>query len=452
MRLGFDLTLQQTQKLIMTPELRQAIKILQYSSLEIVDHVKNQIESNPMLDFNIKTNSDDQYNSIDWKDYAKKQSFSNYEAPRDDKDDNDYSFEKFYKVEESLKEHIMIQLEISELKSKQREIGEFIIECIDDNGYLSVTLETISQQLSVSIQEVEDVLELIQTFDPVGIGSLNLKDCLMLQLDYKFIDDPNVYEVVENYLEDVAYNRITKISKELSITSKRVQEIFDIIKSLEPKPGRGFSNKHDDIKFVKPDVTLEQVNGEFVIVVNDNTAPRLIISNYYKKLLSSGDENTTKYLNNKFNSAMWLIKSIEQRRQTIYNVVKSILKYQGDFFIKGDKALKPLTLKEVAGDIGVHESTVSRATNGKYIQTPKGLFELKYFFSSGVNNTEGGIAATSIKSMIKEMISGENTKKPLSDQVIANKLKEKGIKISRRTVAKYRDELNIPSSSGRRRF
>ncbi|WDV48217.1 RNA polymerase factor sigma-54 [Clostridiaceae bacterium M8S5] len=453
MRLGFDLTLQQTQKLIMTPELRQAIKILQYSSLEIVEHVKNQIESNPMLDFNIKTNSDEQDNSINWKEYAQKQSYTRYDgASSREKDDNDFTFEKFYKVEETLKEHLTTQLDISEINNEQRKIGEFIIECIDDNGYLNISIESISEQLNIDVDKVKEIVKLIQTFDPVGVGSSSLKECLKIQLEYKFIDDPYIYKVVENHLEDVAYNRITKISKELSITSKKVQKILDTIKSLEPKPGRGFSSKHDDVKFVKPDVTLKEIDGELVIIVNDNTAPRLVISNYYKNLLSSSDENTSKYLNNKFNSAMWLIKSIEQRRQTIYNVVKSILKYQIDFFKKGDKALKPLTLKEVASDIGVHESTVSRATNGKYIQTPKGLFELKYFFSSGVTNTEGGIASTSIKTIIKEMISTENQKKPLSDQVISNKLKEKGINISRRTVAKYRDELNIPSSSGRRRY
>ena len=227
----------------------------------------------------------------------------------------------------------------------------------------------------------------------------------------------------------------------------------DIIKMLEPKPSRGFVLETDNIRYVTPDVTIKKVGDEYIILVNDSNVPSLHINSYYKNMLNKiKDKDTSKFLSDKFNASMWLIKSIEQRRQTMYNVTESILKFQRDFFDKGTKYLKPLVLKDVSEDIEVHESTVSRATNGKYVQTPRGLFELKYFFSSGVQKDGEGISSTSIKSTIKDIVDNEDRKKPLSDQKIADKLKEKDIEISRRTVAKYRDEIGIPSSSIRRRY
>ena len=239
----------------------------------------------------------------------------------------------------------------------------------------------------------------------------------------------------------------------MGLELEEVQNICDFIKTLEPKPGRSFSIGGGEVKYITPDVILQEIDGEYLVVLNDITAPRLNINSFYKELmLKSDDTNITSFLTDKLNSAMWIIKSIEQRKTTIYNVVESILKFQKDFFEKGEKGLKPLTLKDVADDIGVHESTVSRATSGKYIQTPRGLFELKYFFTTGISGNDGDVSSISIKSMIKDFIEKENPKKPLSDQQIANMLKEKDISISRRTVAKYRDELNIPSSSMRRRY
>jgi RNA polymerase sigma-54 factor len=305
--------------------------------------------------------------------------------------------------------------------------------------------------------EVEKVLRLIQTFDPVGVGARNLSECLMIQLKEKGIQDKNAYIVAEKYLEDVATNKIQKIAKELHITVNRVQSICDIIKMLEPKPSRGFIVDSDNIRYIVPDVTIEKVGDDYVIIVNDSNFPMLMISDYYKKMLDNiDDKEANKFLVDKLNSSMWLIKSIEQRRTTLYKVVESIIKFQRKFFDEGYSSLKPLVLKAVADDIGMHESTVSRATNGKYVQTPRGIFELKYFFSSSLGNSGDseaeGVSSTSVKTKIQDLINKEDPKKPLSDQKIADILIDEGINISRRTVAKYRDEMMISSSSMRRRF
>lgn len=460
MRLGFDLALQQTQKLVMTPELRQAIKLLQFNSNELREYLETQMESNPLIEMEIKNNkenvdidkiSDKIDNDIDWKDYANQYDDISYKSSNIKS--KEYNYENFITKEESLKNHLLFQLDLTLFKDSDKLIGRNIIENIDKNGYLTSSISEISNELGVGEEKAQDILEIIQTFDPIGVGARDLKECLKIQLRDKNFDNPDILAIIDNHLEDVGNNRLNKISKDLNINIKRVQGICDIIKTLEPKPGRGFPSDDDDIRYVTPDVVLEKIDGEYVIIVNDITAPRLSINNFYKNMLSTqGDNDISKFINNKLNSAMWLIKSIEQRRMTIYKVVSSIVKYQNDFFEKGQKYLKPLTLKEIADDIEMHESTVSRATNGKYVQTPRGIFELKYFFSSGIGTDAGGVASTGIKSMIKDLIDNEHPKKPLSDQKIADLLKDKNIKISRRTVAKYRDELNIPSSSKRRRY
>lgn len=443
----------------MTPELRQAIQILQFTSQELWQYVESQMEANPLLEMENKREPEENIEEIknkneeiDWKEYINEYDDISY-ASSYNKDEKETTFESYVSSPTSLKEHLLFQLNLSILDKKQREIGEFIIENIDKNGYLINNIEEISEQLGVEPKHVENVVKFVQTFEPIGVCARDLKECLLLQLELKGIENSDVKAVIKNHLEDVAQNRIAKISKELNITVQNVQWICDLIKSLEPKPGRGFAHDSDDIKYITPDVYLYYVDGEYIISVNESSTPRLIINNYYRQLLTrTSDESTANFLTDRLNSATWLIRSIEQRRMTIYKVVESILKFQIEFFEKGKQSLKPLTLKDIADDIGVHESTVSRATNGKYIQTPRGLFELKYFFSSGVSTGDGGISSTSIKSIIKEIIDEENPKKPLSDQQIVKILKSKNIDISRRTVAKYRDELGIPSSSGRRRF
>jgi RNA polymerase sigma-54 factor len=473
MKMGFELNLSQTQKLIMTPELRQAIQILQFNNVELMEFIYKQLEVNPFLesvdnkaqesssgeehteyeksDFDKSDNKDE----IDWKEITEKYDDLSYKAYEKTADsDEKQTFESYTSKKMSLKDHLMVQMGVSVKTNKEKRIGEFIIESLDNKGYLGCSIQDISLLLNEDVVEVERVLRLIQTFDPVGVGARNLSECLMIQLKEKGIQDKNAYIIAEQYLEEIATNKIQKIAKDLHITVSRVQSICDIIKMLEPKPSRGFIVDSDNIRYIVPDVTIEKINGEYIIIVNDNNLPVLTISGYYQNMIKNlDDKEANKFLSDKLNSSMWLIKSIEQRRMTLYKVVDSILKFQRKFFDEGKTALKPLVLKDVAEDIGVHESTVSRATNGKYVQTPIGLFELKYFFASSLSESDGeGISSTSVKSQIQKLINEENTQKPLSDQKIAEMLSAEGINISRRTVAKYRDEMRIPSSSMRRRF
>ncbi|SHH36971.1 RNA polymerase, sigma 54 subunit, RpoN/SigL [Caloranaerobacter azorensis DSM 13643] len=459
MRLGFELSLQQSQKLIMTPELRQAIKILQYTNFELSQFIEEELEKNPLLEIESREDNaekdidlDELKSGIDWKEYLGKYDDISYSSYKED-DSNDWILENYITYKTTLKEHLLFQLNLTLFDEMDKKIGEFIIESLDENGYLRITTNEIANRLKVDDDRVENVLKIIQTFDPVGVGAKDLKECLKIQLEDRGIKDPYVFKVLENYLEEIACNKLTKISKELGISIKKVQNICDLIKTLEPKPGRGFINSSDDVKFIKPDVTLEIIDGEYIIQVNDVTAPRLTVNNYYRRLLNQAiEEAIVKFIKCKLDSALWLIKSIEQRRMTIYRVAEAIVRYQREFFEKGKKALKPLSLKVIADELEIHESTVSRAINGKYIQTPKGIFELKFFFSRGVLANQEEISSTSVKSMIKELIESEDPKKPLSDQKITDILRKKNIKISRRTVAKYRDELNIPSSNLRKRY
>ncbi len=468
MKMGFELNLTQTQKLIMTPELRQAIQILQFNNVELMEFIYKQLEVNPFLEsvdhknqdssneeIDTKFEKEERNDDFDWKDITERYDDLSYKAYERNVDSDDkQSFESYTSKKMSLKDHLMVQLGVSVKSKKEKRIGEFIIESLDGKGYLGCSVQDISLLINEDVVEVERVLRLIQTFDPVGVGARNLSECLMIQLKEKGIQDKNAYIIAEDYLEDIAANRIQKIAKDLHITVTRVQGICDIIKMLEPKPSRGFIVDSDNIRYIVPDVTIEKINEEYIIIVNDSNLPTLTISNYYKSMVNSfEDKEANKFLTDKFNSSMWLIKSIEQRKMTLYKVTESILKFQRKFFDEGKTALKPLVLKDVADDIGVHESTVSRATNGKYVQTPRGLFELKYFFASSISETDGdGISSTSVKTKIQKLIDEENTQKPLSDQKIAEMLSDNGINISRRTVAKYRDEMRIPASSMRRRY
>ncbi len=466
MRMTYNLNLQQTQKLIMTPELKQAIEILQYNSMELNEFVQEELLNNPVLeDHSIKEENDsmekkteaekDNNDEIDWKkivsegeNFKSKTRINNYEEKEE------LSYDNYLTSETTLVEHLMFQLQFTLLDGAKKQIAKYIVQNIDSNGYLYITNAEITKKYKVSNEEIETIIELIQTFDPIGVCSRSLKECLLIQLKHKKIHDEVIINIIENYLEKLAENKITYIAKKLDVPAKTIQEAADFIKTLEPKPGRAFSSIKD-VRYIVPDVVVEKIDDEYIIVVKDSTAPRLTISHFYRNILMNSDTNnkTSSYINKKLNAALKIIKSIEQRRNTIYKVVKAILEYQKDFFEKGTVYLKPLTLKEIADDVGVHESTVSRTVNEKYMQCPRGIFELKYFFQSGVSSTFGeGVSSESIKSIIKDIIDNEDHKKPLSDQAISDELNKSGINISRRTVAKYRDELDIPSSSKRKRY
>ena len=456
LKLSYNLNLEQTQKLVMTPELRQAIQLLQYNSLELNEYLSKELQENPMLEMENPTagdleslTMDTKDSEIDWKEFIEKYDDISYKQ-QVDRNEKEHNIEAYISYDPTLREHLMSQLNLLKIADLDFKIAEYLINNIDDNGYLTISTEEIAKLTKVSEQKVRDVLNIVQTFEPTGVGARSLKECLLLQVEES--TDNVIRRLITNHLEDIANNRLIKIAKENDLDPIIVQDICDFIKTLEPKPGRMFKS-NSDIKYIIPDATIQLVDDEYIIIINDITGPRLKINNFYRNMLKDGgDVKATDYLQDKFSSAMWIIKSIEQRRQTIYKVVESILKYQYNFFKEGEKALVPLTLKDIAEDIQMHESTISRATNGKYVQTPRGLFELKYFFTAGLSSTQGDISSTSVKAMIKDIIDKENIKKPLSDQQISNILKDRGTNISRRTVAKYREELKIPASNLRKRI
>ena len=472
MKLGYDLTIEQTQKLTMTPELIQAIQILQFNTQELDEFVQDELMQNPVLEFD-KTyddkNRDEVSKSeemdvkaceqadIDLREKVKEAeyddiSYKQWEYSKDK--DEEYSYEQFVSKEETLEDSLLLQLTFSSLKGEDLKIGRFLVEAIDDNGYLTVTTEEVAKVFQVETEKVEEVLDVIQTFEPSGVGARDLKECLIIQLAARGLLEDTVEYIILHHLEDLGENKLNKVAKALGLPIGQVKMVCDLIRSLEPKPGRSFASG-SNVKYITPDVTVEKIDGEYQVITNEYSAPRLMVSPYYTNLARSAldDMELNKYLNEKYNAAIWLIKSIEQRKQTIFNVVDAVIKHQKDFLDHGTKYLKTLTLKQVADDLGIHESTVSRAINGKYMQTPRGVFEIKYFFSSGVTGSDGeGVSSNSIKSMIKDIIDGEDPKNPYSDQDMVKLLSDRGIEISRRTVAKYREGLNILSSSKRRRY
>jgi RNA polymerase sigma-54 factor len=468
MRMGYGLNVVQTQKLIMTPELRQAIAVLQLSSLELSSYVEQQLQENPLLeigeDQSERTDMPDhkheeegagenQYD-IDWQDYFHDSSDLGMPRSEVSRDREDYSYENFVSRSPDLTEHLLSQLGLIHCSSRQRAVAEYIIGNINRNGYLGYSTEDMAKQLNISTEEVLDALRIVQSLDPPGVGARSLQECLQLQLDYLGIDDELVHNVVDRHLMDLADGKYSRMAQVLGVQAQDIQRVADLLKTLDPKPGRNFGGAGDN-RYIVPDIVLNKVDGEYVIIINDVSVPRLTINNTYRAVLSheQGDNKTKKFVEHKLNAAAWLIKSIEQRRLTLYKVTKCIVDLQREFLDYGVKYLKPLNLKTVADMVELHESTVSRATSNKYIQTPQGVFEMKYFFSSGLSNTGGSmVSAESIKKTLQEIVEKEDSQKPLNDQQIADILRRQGIKISRRTVAKYRDELGIPPVRKRKRY
>jgi len=459
--MNFHLQLEQSQKLIMTPELRQAIEILQYNAIELNQFVQEELMTNPVLELTEPDSSvtadleklQSLAERIDWKQVVSddEKFKATYQKPEEHEE---FTMDNMIAEEESLHEHLLFQLQFTVLSQQEKAIGEYLIQNIDHTGYLRMDFEEVLQRFKINEDTLEDVIQTIQTFEPFGIGARDLQECLLIQVQMRCIDHPNIIPLISNHLDDLAHNRLKQIAKALSASENAIQEAVDIIRRLDPKPGLKFATLRD-VKYIVPDVTVQYHEGAYVILVNESSAPKLQISDYYKSLLKNQltEEATADYLHQKLNQAFKLIKSIEQRRNTIYRVVESILKHQADFFLKGTMYLKVLNLKDVAEDIGVHESTVSRAVSGKYMQCPRGIYEIKYFFQSGVSSSFGeGISSESIKSIIRELVEKEDTKHPVSDQYIANEIDKAGIKVSRRTIAKYREEMHIPGSSKRKRY
>ncbi|MDR1778376.1 MAG: RNA polymerase factor sigma-54 [Clostridiales Family XIII bacterium] len=475
---GINLEPRQEQVLKMTPELIQAIHLLQYNTIELETYIEEELLSNPVLELSEAADEPDAEElsaeerepvpaaekegreEFDWLEYIQAREIDDisYAQPGYSGGGSGWDRTTLYENNSlqdlTLGEYLLEQLGLAKGEAPDLAVAAYIIESLDTKGYMTQTAEEISRELCVPLSLVEETIACIQKFDPPGVCARDLAECLLLQMERLGMSDPIAERIVREHLTDLASNKIGVIAKAVHISTARAQEIADLIKTLEPKPGRPFG-RASDTRYILPDVIVEKTPEGYQIVLNSGSSPRLYISPYYRQILKKTprDSQIHRFLSGRLNSASWLIKSIEQRNQTIYNVVDAVVRYQQDFFERGEKWLRPLTLKKVADELDVHESTVSRAICGKYLQSPRGVFELKHFFSGGFSCEDGEEhASESIKAMIREILEGEDASSPLSDQCIVSKLAAKGIVISRRTVAKYRDIMGIPASSKRRRY
>jgi RNA polymerase sigma-54 factor len=483
-----------TQQLVMTPQLQQAIKLLQLSRMELVDLVREELLENPVLEDDIEMSPEIQTRElvgdaeqiarqveeaghtelptiegglketavevkadgtavaeIDWESYIEDYSSSaSMPSFRPDSDDMP-SYEATLTRSESLSEHLMWQLTMTDLDRQRMEIGAMIIGNIDPSGYLKEPpLGDIAAEAGISLELAEEVLMRIQGFDPVGVGARNLAECLLIQAMALGQDDELVVKIIKSHLPNLERKNYQAIARDLKQPVEEVYEAAKVIMEFDPRPGRQYSS--EEPHYITPDVYIHKVGDRYFVVPNDDGLPKLKISSFYRSALS-GVGHAKDYIQDKLRSAQWLIRSIQQRQRTIIKVSESILKFQRDFFDKGIAHLRPLILRDVAEDIGMHESTISRVTTNKYVHTPQGIFELKFFFNSGITRTDGDdLASQAVKSKIKQIIGGEDVRKPMSDQKIAAILKEGGIEIARRTVAKYREQMGILSSSKRKQL
>ncbi|MFA4135889.1 MULTISPECIES: RNA polymerase factor sigma-54 [unclassified Brevibacillus] len=457
MNMGLGLFQEQTLKLVMTPELRQAITILQYSAIDLISYLQDQANENPVFDLEVagevaSAKAEKPAPEIDWKEIVGNRATGEYGSSKNESTYNPLDYVQ--QGAETLYEHLERQLGyVKGFSSLQKQIALFLIGNLDEKGYLEITLEEASERLGAEMLEIEDVLSVLQHFDPVGVASRSLEECLLLQLEHLALDDEKIVQVVRNHLQDLADNRYQRIAEKIGCTPQAVQTMADLIRTLNPRPGGTFSSV--ETRYVIPDVTVEKVGNDYVVLVNDVAAPRLKINSFYEKMLSQqkSQDEAKQFIHDKLNAAMWLAKSLEQRRLTLMRVTQAILDMQREFFDRGIHYLKPMTQKEIAERVGLHESTISRATSNKYVQTPRGIFELKYFFTSALSTSSGeATSSESVKRRIKALIEQEDRKAPLSDQKLGEMLLTEGIEISRRTVAKYREEMLIPSSAKRKRF
>lgn len=460
MDLGFNLSISQEQKLIMTQQMQLSIKILQLSSYELTEFVDKQLQENPLLEVNYEEikkeeSSKENLNEIlKYKNIIKNFQGDNYGCINNHNNAEEVSPFNFISSKRSLKEYLLEQIMYLYENDYIKSICNYIIEGIDDRGYLVEDIESISKELKVSTVLVCRALEIVQDLEPFGIGARELKECLKIQCNKQGIKNEKIYIIIDNYLEDIAENRYANIGKELHVSAKKAQMYGDFIKSLQPKPASGFYTG-EETKYIVPDAYIKKIGQEHIVLINESMSPKLTINNLYKDIINKNeDKYAVKYVKEKLNNATYLIKSIEQRKSTIYRVLEEIIKIQKEYFDKGKKYLKPMTLKEISEKLGVHESTVSRAIKEKYIHTDKGIIKIKNLFTTAIESecNKESFSNITVKNMIEVLIKEENKKKSLSDQNLVNILKEKGVNISRRTVAKYREEMGIKSSMGRKRF
>ena len=444
MKLNNRLDIVQSQKLVMTTQLKQSLDILNMSNLELEEQIKKDAQENPVLEL-------ERTESIDWGTFIKK-NIKNYNIKHYDLD-NEITLENIIKYEINLYDYIKSQLVFLKLNKKEIKICEYIVDCLDIDGYLSCDEKYIIQELDIDEKYFYKCLKYIQQLEPIGIGARDLSECLLIQMENENIKDDILKSIIVEDLNLIGQNKIKLLSKKYNINMEKCLKYIEKIKQFNPKPGRIYSN--EKTIYVQPDVIVRKINDEFIVYMNDRDNFHISINNYYKNILNSNnlDEKSKEFIKYKLNYALNLLKNIETRKSTILKIADVIVKRQKDFFDKGKKYIKPMKLKDIALDLGYHESTISRGINNKYMLTPYGLFEFKYFFSKAIESEEEkGTSSTKVKNMIKELIDKENKLKPLSDDKICKLLKEEGITLARRTVAKYREEMNILSSSKRKQF
>lgn len=459
MQLDFKMNLTQQQKLAMTQNMQLSIKILQMSSYDLREYIDKEFEQNPILegDFEFINEEAKFADKIDFKEMIKNLEFDSYGSHnyQDYNSDDEISPFNFISEKLSLKDFLYDQVNFSIKDKPLKAIIEYMIESLDNRGYLDYSLDNICKDLKITEEECEKALDILQGLEPDGIGARDLKECLTIQLSKKGILDENVEKIISYYLNQIADNKYADIAKGLNITPKEAQDYGDIIKSLEPKPSRGYFTG-DEVKFIIPDAFIRNIDGEYVVIMNDGVVPRLTINQLYRDTIVHGNNKDVEgYVKEKVNSAIMLIKSIEQRKGTLLRILEEVVKRQEEYFGKGKNYLKPMTLKEIADTLEIHESTVSRAIKDKYVLTSYGTVKIKDLFCTGIQSKASDsedIAVYNIKNKIKELIENEDKKKPLSDQIICDKLNNDNLNISRRTVAKYREEMGIKSSAKRKRI
>lgn len=450
---GVNLELKQLQKLVMTTELKQALDLLTMPMLELQQFVREQLEMNPMLEMDdgfaspASGNNDDLFSAMR----------SDYGEPRGQgyviNQEEPFTYEARTETYNNLYEYLLFQLHILPLSPHQQMIGKYILSNIDDNGYLLSLPGTIAEELKLPRTEIKEMMRMIRRFDPPGVCCINLQDCLILQLDSDHPRYAELKRIINEHLDMVAANRVPQIAKQMKLPVDVVTDLVEIIRTLDPRPGQSYGG-NETVEYISPDVTVRKIDGEWQVLLNEWDVPKILVSDYYQNLMRSGaeiDTSTEEYLKEKFSSALWVLKSIEQRRKTISDTVTAILKFQKAFFDEGASYPVPLNLKDVAEDIGVHESTISRAVANKYIQTPRGLFSFKYFFPKGISGN-ADTNTLGIKQKLKELIDNEDSAHPLKDNELTVILNKQGVEISRRTVAKYREQMGILVAGKRKRY
>lgn len=460
-----------SQQLVMTPQLQQAIKLLQLSRVELMEAVQQEMLENPFLEETYTDPSLDQLPAESRNDgeeaydreLAKEASWEDYlgefastpkgNASREFESAEEISpLEARYASRPTLEGHLLWQLRLSTLTDEEKDIGEVIIGNLASSGYLQASMEEIAGMAGTTPEKAQKVLEAIQLMDPVGVAARDARECLLIQIrNLNYDRDHILVELIQSHLEDLEARRYKPILKKFKLEMEDLQEYLEIIKSLDPMPGSSFGS--GETTYVSPDIFVYKMGDEFVIMLNDSGLPQLGLSEMADMDLSEASDQEKEYFNEKTRSASWLIKSLFQRQRTLYKVTESIVKHQKAFFEHGVTHLSPLILKDIADDISMHESTISRITTNKYVATPHGIFELKFFFNSGLELADGSqVGSESVKALIKKFISEEDPKNPLSDEKLGDMLKEHlKVTIARRTVAKYRTALDIPSSSKRKK-